>query len=170
MMGPSRLKNVGKRQGAAYGPYKLHGLGKQLCMQIDDAALVDRTVQLVDIVGEHSPMVLDDVRRTTHTRCREVAVLGHLISRSGDDKARGGRDVERVLAVASRSHHVDVAVAVEWHEHSGLQDAIAKAKQFIDCNAAHLYAREQCRNLRVGEFAMRDGDEQLLGLFTFQSS
>ena len=82
-------------------------------MQIDNAALVHAAVQLVNIVGELDTMLGNHIRGSRGRGGSIVAVLGHLIACTCDHKARGGGDVEGVLAVASRAHHINVTVAVQ---------------------------------------------------------
>ena len=133
-------------------------------MQIDDAGLVERAVQPVDVVGELDAVVLDDVRCAADAGGCVVAVLGDFIACAGDDEAGGGRYVERVLAVAAGAHHVDVAVAVEDGGHAGLQYAVAESQQLVNRHAAHLQAGQQGGNLLVGVFALRDTNEDGLHL------
>ena len=56
-----RTKQVEARwelQRLAYGPHELHGLGKELCMQISNATLVDGAVQAVDVGSELHAVLL----------------------------------------------------------------------------------------------------------------
>ena len=82
-------------------------------MKIDDACLVERTVQLIDVVGKLDAVMGYDVRCTRHRGGGIIAVLGDFVTCTGNDKTAGGRDVEGVLAVATCTYHVDVAVGVE---------------------------------------------------------
>ena len=95
-------------------------------MEIDDAALVDRAVELIEISGEVHTVVLDNVRRAADACGGIVAVFGHFVSGTGDDEAGCRGDVERVLAIATGTHHVDVAVTVQGYGHARGEDAVAE--------------------------------------------
>ena len=84
------VEACGELQGLADRTDELHGLGKELGMEINDAALVDGAVQLIDIIRELDAVMGNDIRRTAGTGCRIVAVLGHLIARTGNHEATGG--------------------------------------------------------------------------------
>ena len=60
--GAKQIENCGEGECLAYGSDKLHGLCEELCVQVDDAHLVDAAVQLVDVVGENHAVLLDDIR------------------------------------------------------------------------------------------------------------
>ena len=55
-------------------------------MQIDDACLVERAVQTVDIISKLDAVVSDDVRCTADRGGGVVAVLGYLIACTCDDE------------------------------------------------------------------------------------
>ena len=135
-------------------------------MEVDDAALVDGAVELVEIIGEDHAVVRDDVGCATDARRCIVAVLSHLISCACDDEAGSGRDIERVLAVATCSYHVDVTVAVEGHGDTRRKDTIAEPQELIDSNATHLDSRQQRSNLCIVELTLCDSNEQLFGFLT----
>jgi hypothetical protein len=166
MIGPRRLKKVGNGQRLADGTDELHGFGEELGMEIDDAALVDGTVELVDIIREVHTMVLDDVGSTTDARSSIVAMLSDFVSGTCDDEARSSRDIECVLAVTASSHHVDVTVTVERHRHARFEDAVTEAEELVDSDAAHLNSCQQGSDLCVVKLTLRDGDEQLFGFLT----
>ena len=136
-----QVEDGGELQRLADGTDELHGLGEELGVQIDDACLVERAVQLVDVVGELDAVMGNDVRGTADAGGSIVAVLGHLIAGTGDDEAAGGRDIKGVLAVAASADHVDVAVGIEDGGHARLQDAVAEAQQLVNGDAAHLQGR-----------------------------
>ncbi len=162
--GAEQVEARGERQSLAYGADKLHGLGKQLGVQVDDAALVDGAVQTVQIVGEGHAVVGYHVGRSAGACGRVVAVLGHFVACSGYHEARRGGYVERVFAVAPGAYHVDVAVAVERHGHSRLQYAVAEAQQFVNGYAAHLQCGEQGGYLFLWIFAARDAHKYVFCL------
>lgn len=137
-------------------------------MKIHDAAFVDGSVEFVDIVGKHHAMVLDNIRSTTHACGGIVAMLGHLVTGTGNDEARGRRDVKRILTIAACTNDVDVTVAVERHRYASLQDTVTEAEKFINRDAAHLNGRQQCRDFWIREFTTCDGNQQFLCLLTFQ--
>ena len=99
---------------------ELHGLGKELGMEIDNTALVDGTVQLIDIVRELDAVVGNDIRGAAGTGCRIVTMLGHLVTSTCNHETAGGGDIEGVLPVATRSHYIDIAVAVERYGNTRL--------------------------------------------------
>ena len=166
--GTQEVEDGGKLQSLADGAHELHGTGEELCVEIDDACLVETKVELVEVVSEPNPMLGDDVGGTRSRRGSIVAVLGHFVASPGDDEARGSGDVERVLAVAASAHHIDIAVAVEGHRHACLEDAIAEAQQLVDGDASHLQGREQRSDLLVGILTLGDAHQNVLHLFTCQ--
>ena len=135
-------------------------------MEIDDARLVDAAVELVEVIGELHSVVLDDIGGTAHRSGGEVAMLRHLVAGTGDDEARGGGNVERVLAVAARSHHVDVAVAVEHGRHTRGKYSVTETQQFVYRHASHLQASEQGCNLLLGELALSDSHDDVFRFLT----
>ena len=132
-------------------------------MEINDARLVDASVQAVDIIRELHTVVLDDIRCTTHRCGCVVAMLSHLIAGTGDDEAGCGRNIEGVLAVAARTHYIDVAVAIEDGRNAGSKDAITEAQQLIYGDASHLQTGEQGCDLLLWELTLGDADDNLLG-------
>ena len=163
--GAEQVEHGGKLQRLADRPHKLHGFGKELGMQIHNATLVERTVQFVEVVGKHHPVVGNHVRCSAGACGCIVAVFGHLIARARYHKAGSGGDVERVFAVASRAHHVYVAVAVEQGGHTGLQNTVAKTEQFFNGHAPHLQGSEQSRYLFVGELTLGNSQQNVASLF-----
>ena len=137
-------------------------------MEIDDAALVDGAVELVEVSGEVHAMVLDNVRRAADACGCVVAVFCHFISCTGNDEAGCRGDVESVLAVTAGTDHIDIAVTVQRYGYARGENAIAETEQFLYTDAAHLNGGQQCCDLCVVEFTACDGDEQFLCLFTFQ--
>ena len=135
-------------------------------MKIDNAGLVDGTVQLGKVVGKHDAVIADDIAGPTDARGGIVSMLGHLVAGPGDDKAGCRRNVERVLPVATRPHDVDVAVAIQGDRNAGGQDSVTKTKKFVDRNATHLDGGEQRRDFRIGELLLRDTDQDGLRFFT----
>ena len=162
------IEDGGELQRLADGTDELHGLGEELGMQIDDACLVERAVQTVDIVGELDAVVLDDIRGTTDARRGIVAVLGDLIARAGNHKTTGRRDIKRVLAVATRAYHVNVAVGIQDGGYPRLQDTVAEAQQLVDRDTTHLQGGQQGGNLFRGVFALRDTHQDILHFLTSQ--
>ena len=69
-------------------------------------------------------------------------MLGDLVACTGNHKTTGGRDVEGVLAVATSTYHVYVAVGIEDGGNTRLQNAIAEAQQFVNCYTTHLQGRQ----------------------------
>ncbi|CUQ43344.1 Uncharacterised protein [Segatella copri] len=94
-------------------------------------------------------MVLDDVAGTAHRSSRIVAVLCHLVTRTRNDEAGSSRNVKGVLAVATGSHHVNVAVAIQdgWH-------------------ACHLQTGEQGCNLFLRKITLGDSYNDVSGFLT----
>ena len=132
-------------------------------MEINDARLVDAAIQTVDIIRELHAVVLDDIRCTAHRCGCVVAMLSHLIAGTGDDEAGCGRNIEGILAVAARTHYIDVAVAVEDGRNASGKDAITEAQQLIYGDASHLQTCEQGRDLLLWELTLGDADDNLLG-------
>ena len=135
-------------------------------MKINDAGFIDWTVESVNIVSEHHPVVSDDIGCSTHRSGCEVAMLGHFITSSGYDKASCSRNVERVFTVTSRTHHINIAVAVEPYRHPGSQNTISEAQQFIHRHSTHLQSGEQGSDLLFGKLAPGDAHDDIAGLLT----
>ena len=135
-------------------------------MQIYDARLVDGAVQLVDVVCKPHAMLGNHIRSSARRCGGIVAVLGHFVSRTGNHKACRSRDVKRVLAVATCSNHIDIAVAIENGRHSCLQNTIAEPQQFVNRDTSHLQGGQQGGNLFVGYFTLRDTHQNVASLLT----
>ena len=113
-------------------------------------------------------VVLDDIRGTADTGRRIIAMLGHFITRTCNHKTSRSRDVEGVLAVSTRSYHVDIAVCLQDGRDAGLKDSIAKAQELIDGDTSHLQTGEQGGNLFVGVLTVGDTNQNRFHLFTSQ--
>ena len=163
-----QVEDSGELERFPDGTDELHGASKELGMQIDDACFVETAVQLVNVIGELNTMLGNHVGCSAGRRGGIVAVLGHLIAGTGNDEAAGGRAVEGVLAVAASTYDVDITVAMQGNGNASLQDTVAKAKQFVDGDAAHLQGREQSSNLFVGVLAVGYANQDVLHLFTSQ--
>ena len=133
-------------------------------MQIGYAALVYGAVELSRVAGELHSVAFYHIGRSACRRGGIIAVLCHLVARTGYDKACRGGDVERVLTVASRTYYVNVAVAVEDGRHTGSKNAVAETEQLVHCYAAHLYAGKQSRELLVGIHAARYAHKDVASL------
>ena len=166
--GTQQIEHRGEAQCLADRANKFHGLGEELGMQIDDARLVERAVELVQIGGEHHAMVPDDIGSSAHRCSGKVAVLGHLVSRPRYHEASRGGDVESVLAVSARSHHVNIPIAIQLGGNARLQDTIPEAQQFVYGHASHLQARKQGRYLLAGIFPLGDAHDDIPCLFPGQ--
>ena len=163
--GPQQVEDGGKLKRLADGGHVLHGLGEELGMEIDDACLVERTVEGVEVTGKAHTVKGYHVGGSAHTGGGIIAMLGDLVAGAGDDEACRGRDVERILAVAASAHHVDIAFAVQRGLHAGLQYAVAEAQQLVDGHSAHLYGGKEGRNLLGGIGVAGDACQDVLGLF-----
>ena len=135
-------------------------------MQIDDACLVERTVQPVDVIGELDAVMSNHIGGATHGSCRIVAVFCYLIACAGNDETGGGRDVEGVFAVATRTYYIDIAVAVEDGWYACFQNAIAETQEFFYGYTSHLQTRQQRCNLFVGIFTLSDTNQNGFHLLT----
>ena len=82
-------------------------------MKVHDTSLIDGAVEFVEIVSEMYSMILNHIGSSTHRCGSIVSMFGHPISGSCYDEARGGRNIECILTVASRSYYVYISVAVE---------------------------------------------------------
>ena len=109
-------------------------------MEIDDSCFVQTAVQLVNVVSKLDAMMLDDVRSAAHAGRCIVAVLGHFIACASNYEASCRGDVEGVLAVASCTHNIDIAVCLKNGGHTRFEDAVAKAEQLFNRHASHLQA------------------------------
>ena len=163
-----QVEASGELQSLADRTYKLHCLGKELGMQINDTTFVDATVEFVDVVSKFHTVIGDDIRCSTGTCSCIVAMLGHLISGTRNNEARSGGYIECVLAVATSAHHVDISVAVERHRYSCLKDTIAESEQFVNRNSPHLQGSQQCGDLLIGKFTFCYTNKNILGLFPCQ--
>ena len=135
-------------------------------MQVDNARLLEATIQAVEVVGETDAVMLDDIAGAAHRCSGIVAVLCHLVAGTGNDEASCGGDVERVFTIAARADHVDIAVGIQNGGHTGFQNAVAEAQQLVDRYAAHLQGSEQGGDLFGGELILRDAHEDILHLLT----
>ena len=135
-------------------------------MKINDACLVDAAVQLVHVVGKLDTVVPDDVAGAAHRGSRIVAVLCHLVARTRNDEAGGGRNVEGILAVTTCSHHVNVAVAIQDGWHTSGKNSVTETKQFIYRYASHLQTGEQGCNLFLRKFTLGDSYNDVSGFLT----
>ena len=160
------VENGGELQCLADGTDKLHRTGEELSVQVDDARLLKTTVQAVEVVGEADAVMLDDIAGAAHRCSGIVAVLRHLVASTGNDETSRGGDVERVLTIAARADHVDVAVGIQNGGHAGFQDAVAEAQQLVDRHPTHLQGSEQGGDLFGGELILRDAHEDVLHLLT----
>src|SRR5574344_3143203 len=82
-------------------------------MEIDETAFTDCTVDFVNIRSELHPVSFYHIRRPAGA-CRSiVAMFCNLISCTGNNEARTGRDVKCVFTVATRAYDVYILVAVQ---------------------------------------------------------
>ena len=137
-------------------------------MQINDASLVEASVQLVNIIGKLNAVVLDDIRGTRNGGGSIVAVFGDFVTCTGNDKTTGGRDVKGVFAVTASTYHVDIAVGIEDGRNTRLQNAITETQQLVDRYTTHLQGGQQGGDLFVGVLALRDTNQYCFHLFTGQ--
>ena len=110
--GPQEVEDGRELQCLSDGTYKLHGTCEELGVEIYDSSLVERAVETVDIAGKLDAMMSNDVRCSTDGGGGIVAVFGHLVSGTGNDKAGGSGDIESILAVATCAYDVNVAVCM----------------------------------------------------------
>lgn len=75
-----QVEDGGKLQCLSDGTDELHGLGKELCMQIDNARLVQTAVQLIDIIGELDSVIGNHIRCPTGRGGGIVAMLGYFVT------------------------------------------------------------------------------------------
>ena len=135
-------------------------------MKINDACLVDAAVQLVYIIGKLNTMVLNDVAGTAHRSSRIVAVLCHLVTRTRNDEAGSSRNVKGVLAVATGSHHVNVAVTIQDGWHACGKNSVTETEQFIYRYTSHLQTGEQGCNLFLRKCTLGDSYNDVSGFLT----
>ena len=93
-------------------------------------------------------------------------MLSHLVTSTSDDETRGGRDIESILAVATRTDHVDVAVTIEDGRNACRQDTITETEQFIHRHTTHLQSGEQGCDLFLRELTLGDTHDDVLGFLT----
>ncbi len=116
-----------------------------------------RTVELIQIISKLYSMIFDDIGSTTHRSCRIITMLGHLISCTSYDEARGGsRDIESILAVTTSSYNIDISVTIEDGRNTSRQDTITETQQFVYGHTSHLQTSKQGCNLFLGELTLCD--------------
>ena len=65
-------------------------------------------------------------------------MLGDLVACAGNHKATCSRNIKRILAVATRTYHVNITVGIEDSWYTRLQNTIAETQQFVNGYATHL--------------------------------
>ena len=135
-------------------------------MKVHDTSLIDGAVEFVEIVSEMYSMILNHIGSSTHRCGGIVSMFGHPISGSCYDEARGGRNIECILTVASRSYYVYISVAVEDGRNSCRQDSVTKAQQLVHGHTTHLQACKQGCDLFFGELTLCDANDDVLGFLT----
>ena len=110
----------------------------------------------------------NDVRCTADAGGGIVTMLGDLIASTCNPKATCSRNIKRVLAVATRTYHVNITVGIKDSRNARFQNTIAETQQFVNGYATHLQGRQQGRNLFVGVFTLSDTNQNILHFFTRQ--
>ena len=112
--------------------------------------------------------MLNDIRSSTDAGGSIVSMFGNLIAGTGNHKTCGCRNIECVLAVTTRSYHVDITVCLKNSRNTRFKDAVTETKKFVNGYSPHLQTGKQSRYLLVGVFTVCNTNQDCFHFLTSQ--